>query len=84
VHDVITDVQAAAEARLWVLTRLPGSRLLSGMSAQPCHDGVFARPETAGRVAPHKQPVSFSYQNMTRIAAASGNVSGSHPAWDPV
>lgn len=86
--NAITDVHAAAKARSWALAALPGPRQLSGVPTLPDREsGVFAGAHRAAatRVTPSKhQSTSCKYQNMTRIAAAGGNVSGSHPAWDPV
>jgi hypothetical protein len=87
VRNATIDVQAAVKAPLWVLAGPSGTCLL-GIAPTPTREsGVFA---AAHRVAPERvlptrhQPTSHKYQNMTRIAAAGGSVSGSHPAWDPV
>jgi hypothetical protein len=83
-----TDVQHAPEVRMWALGGLSGRCPLSGAPTPLVHDsGVFAvAHRTAKAMAVPSQPqlTSQKYLNMTRIAAAGGNVSGSHPAWDPV
>ncbi len=76
---------------------LPGGvRVTSLHDADLCGTGAFmtARPRTAQGAlmpglrptsAPSKQDTGEKYQHATRVAANSGNASGSHPAsWDPV
>jgi hypothetical protein len=87
VPNTITDVPAEAEARSRVLPALACRSLLSNVPTLLVRrGGVFTGAVTAAeRGTPSKhQPTSCNYQNMTRIAAAGGNVSGSHPPWDPV
>jgi len=88
VLNAITAVQAAAKARLWALAALLGLCRLGGVPALLVREsGAFAGAHRAAatRVTPSKHlSTSCKYQNMTRIAAAGGNASGSHPAWDPV
>jgi hypothetical protein len=88
VLNAITDVHAAVDAPLWVLAGPSGTCLLGVAPTPASESGAFA---AALRVAPervlptrHQPTTSHKYQNMTRIAATGGNVSGSHPAWDPV
>jgi hypothetical protein len=81
--------QPASSAGAWPRTAatrgigLPGGVPAPGTNA----GGLLAvdrrRPRLAGpAVAP--QLASKKYQDMTRFAAHSGDLSGPHPAWDPV
>ena len=81
--------QSASKAGVWpqvAVTRgigLPGGAPAPGTNA----GGLLAvdrrRPRVAGPVvAP--QLACKKYQDMTRFAAHSGDLSGPHPAWDPV
>jgi hypothetical protein len=68
----------------------PGIGLPSGVVLPLASAGdVFAelRPWPHGQAPAStaaKQVTRKKYQDMTRIAANGGGVSGSHPAWDPV
>lgn len=85
----MTHGQSASKAGVWprsAATRgigLPGGVPAPGTNA----GGLLAvgrrRPRLAGlAVAP--QLACKKYQDMTRFAASSGDLSGPHPAWDPV
>lgn len=81
--------QPAGEARTWprsAVTRgigLPGAIPALGTNAGGLPAAGRPRPRVAGpAVAP--QLACRKYQDMTRFAAHSGDLSGPHPAWDPV
>lgn len=65
---------------------VPGTGLLSSV-ATPLAEArgglATARPWSRG-LGLSAMPQVKKYQHMTRIAANGGDVSGSHPAWDPV
>jgi hypothetical protein len=81
--------QPAGEPRgLRPFAAAPGTSLrggLVGSLAGTSGDLILARPR------PHELKLSVmpqvtctNYNSMPRIAANGGDVSGSHPAWDPV
>jgi hypothetical protein len=82
--------QPAGEARIWprsAVTR--GTGLPGGVSAPGTNAGGTRVASDRRRprdlvlaVAP--QLACKKYQDMTRFAAHSGDLSGPHPAWDPV
>ena len=80
--------QAAGQRCAWPLAAsAQGTRMSAGASALANPGGVFAGP----RPKPHdstqvavQQDTYKKNQEMARIAATSGDQSGSHPAWDPV
>jgi hypothetical protein len=81
--------QPAAKAGVWprsAATRgigLPGGIPAPGTNAGGLLAVSRRRPRMAGpTVAP--QLASKKYQDMTHFAASSGDLSGPHPAWDPV
>ncbi len=77
---------ASAPCGLRPFAAAPGTRLLSSAVAPLAR----ARGELS-IVRPWSHdlglatiPQGTKYQHMTRIAVNGGDVSGSHPAWDPV
>jgi len=94
VNKVFLDDQPAANARGGGVVCVLSTRRRDSLLTPPVPDrSVFAavRPSqgihgtTAAKQQIKPQPIALrTYENMTRIAAAGGSVSGSHPAWDPV
>jgi len=81
--------QSASKAGVWphaAVTRgisLPGGIPAPGTNAGGLKAASRPRPRVARLVA-EPQLACKKYQDMTRFAAASGDRSGPHPAWDPV
>lgn len=81
--------QPAGEASIWprsAVTRgigLPGSAPAPGTNAGGFLAADRRRPRGLG-LAVVPQLACSEYQDMTRVAAHSGDHSGPHPAWDPV
>jgi hypothetical protein len=79
--------QAADFARSRAAVRMPGTCLPVGVMAPlACNTDVFAiaQPSTLKAMVAVVRTIPNNYQDKTRITAAGGSESGSHPAWDPV
>ena len=82
--------QPAGEARIWprsAVTRgtgLPGVVPAPGTNAGGTRVAADRRRPRDLRPAVAPQLACKKYQDMTRFAAHSGDLSGPHPAWDPV
>jgi hypothetical protein len=81
-------VPSAASARGGAVACIPGTCRPGGVTTLLVRntDVIVAKPPSTGKAAmAATQPTTFeNYQHKTRISAASGGVSGSPPAWDPV
>lgn len=82
--------QAAADQRSTAVVCMPvgtcpGAGVMTPLVRNT--DGLAAAPPSALTVAlmaAVQWPSHPNYQDKTRIRAAGGGESGSHPAWDPV